>query len=227
MPWPLFLLVISVCLIQDIQSAPESNAFGNKADSGSDDQQNLCEKCQVLEVPNLLEKYAVVTLEKTCLKDRAHQDICSLIQGREAEFVDTLTDFENDAEEKELCSNLSVCDPSQNDWIWKQRPLSTCEQCRWTILGFTDEARHGRQQYHTKKNADLLKEVCRDTFTRKYFSDFCALIEGREFEVVKSAFDCTGVEFKDDESQINCMAKACESFVESCKDDKFPWPNEK
>ncbi|KAI1702555.1 hypothetical protein Ddc_17009 [Ditylenchus destructor] len=98
----------------------------------------------------------ITELQKTCRKDRAHQDFCSQNRGMRP----------GDVELKKLCWNLSMCDPSQNDWLWNQ--ASTCEKCRWTILGLIDELNeemhyethelpYERLQYRTKKTADLLK----------------------------------------------------------------------
>ncbi|KAI1705600.1 hypothetical protein Ddc_15666 [Ditylenchus destructor] len=141
MPWILVFLVISACLIQDIQTAPKSNVPVNEQDFGSDNPRNLCEQCQIIE--------------------------------------------------------LAI--------IWAN--------------------------FSTDIAVASLKEQCRDIFT--FFSGFCALIDGKESEFVKSAFDCSGVKFKDDDKVLpNCtvpgsdddrgrMTKVCESYVESCKVDQL------
>ncbi|KAI1702560.1 hypothetical protein Ddc_17014 [Ditylenchus destructor] len=239
MSWHLFLLVISACLIQDIQSAPKLVALGNNSDMSLSDQLTPCEQCQTLEIAILWSKFetepALTVVENACddsAMQPTYQNICTLIQGKEVEFVDTVLDFKKNGKEKELCSNLSMCHPSRKDWVWKPESLNTCEQCQMAIFQsaqrLPDELPYERLQYYAK-TADSLKELCRDTFTRDYFSSFCPLIDGKEPEIVKSALDCSGAKFKDDEVQPNCTVpfpnslrrtKACERFVDSCKVDQ-------
>ncbi|KAI1700290.1 hypothetical protein DdX_16809 [Ditylenchus destructor] len=184
MMWPLFLVAICACLIHDIQTAPKLVALGNKANIGLSEW-TPCEQCQVLEVGILwLEFYT-------------HHD---------SDLV--LTFVKKMGKKKELCANFSMCDPHRKDWFWMQKPWTTCEQCQFAIFGLIEnsyEPPYERLQYYTK-SADSLKELCRDIFTREYFPDFCPLIDGKESEIVKVAFDCSGLKFKDDKVQTNCRA---------------------
>ncbi|KAI1700291.1 hypothetical protein DdX_16810 [Ditylenchus destructor] len=91
--------------------------------------------------------------------------------------------------------------------------------------------------------ADSLKKMCdEDEQLRQFLSGLCTSIDGKEFEFVKAVMDCSGVKFKDDKVQTNCTIpglnveidagnkyperKVCESFVESCKVEEFPFQSE-
>ncbi|KAI1700286.1 hypothetical protein DdX_16805 [Ditylenchus destructor] len=127
MPWPLFLLVISACLIQNIQTAPKAIAYGNKKDLGSGSApQTGCPNCKITpcrQCQGLTHAAgpwglndSVELLKLTCRVERDYQYFCSQIRGKEMEFVDTvyrhLKSDKDDWIPVETCAIYSVCDPS-------------------------------------------------------------------------------------------------------------------
>ncbi|KAI1704615.1 methyltransferase domain-containing protein [Ditylenchus destructor] len=189
-------------------------------------------RCNTTERVNEIPTVVVHKIQVGCQTEQ----FCSQIQGKEAEFVNTVLDLKKNGTEKEVCarSNFSVCDLSQTgkNGLVKPEELSTCEQCQSTTSEMTNASPDSlpRLNYYTI-SADLLKENCRNDDFGQFFSGLCTLIDGKEFEFVKSVMDCSGVKFKDDKVQPNCtvsgsndesgrMPKVCESYVDSCKVDQ-------
>ncbi|KAI1702561.1 hypothetical protein Ddc_17015 [Ditylenchus destructor] len=252
MSWSLFLLVISACLIQDIQSAP-------KAMSGClNCRFTLCKQCEllastVLYVGNDPDYGGAQIVEMGCRSERSMEQFCSQIEGKEAEFFNTVLDYKKNGTEMEVCAraSFSVCDLSDIGKNFSQpKPLDTCEQCQSAVdmlMGFANydptnvppnELPLERLEYYTGV-ADHLKKLCRDPEQLgQIFSGLCASIDGKEFEFVKAVMDCSGVKFKGDKVQPKCTIsgqnvepgtgnkhperKVCETFVESCKVDVLP-----
>ncbi|KAI1700292.1 hypothetical protein DdX_16811 [Ditylenchus destructor] len=223
MSWSLFLLVISACLIQDIQSAPK--AMGDSLDSRF----TPCEQCQMLAFTVLHADGDPVlggarSVEIICQHERLSEQFCSQIQGKEAEFADTVLDLKKNGTESEICAhyNFSDCDLSDFGKNWTSKPLNTCEQCQ-TIVDMimarasydqiingstnvpSNEMPFERLEYY-KVAADGLKNNCRTVDIGPHISGLCTSIDGKEFEFVKAVMDCSGVKFKDDNVQPNCTA---------------------
>ncbi|KAI1702566.1 hypothetical protein Ddc_17020 [Ditylenchus destructor] len=128
--------------------------------------------------------------------------------------------------------------------FWETKP-TLCEQCLIAIFGLTftlpGELPYERLQYYTM-TADDIKESCHHPKGMDVLlSDFCALIDGKEFEFVKEMLDCTGLKFKESKIQPNCTVsgsndepttgennelKVCDSYVENCKFDQLTRPTE-
>ncbi|KAI1702563.1 hypothetical protein Ddc_17017 [Ditylenchus destructor] len=256
MSWSLFLLVISACLIQDVKTAPKAMKLSrcylpNQSIYSTNCELTLCEQCQMLAlmviwtenyprdvIPDYDSEDFGVNFVKACHADWSYQQFCSQIQGKEAEFVDTVREYKKNWNEREVCSKstFSVCDPPRmvNDSSWKLKTLNTCEQCQSTLSRLTnlpDEIPLWRQYFYTMLSF-FLKDNCRLSDDH-LFSEFCALIEIKELEIVETALDCSEVKFKDDKFQPNCtvsgsddhrdrMLKVCERYVESCKVVQLP-----
>ncbi|KAI1700287.1 hypothetical protein DdX_16806 [Ditylenchus destructor] len=289
MSWLLFLLAISPCLFHAIQTAPKSNSLGNEAELSSDSasqtcldcQLTSCDQCQTLAIAILWSKYesdlALTTVKMACRTDRMihpYENFCAQIQGKEADFVNAVLESKKNGTGKEVCarSDFSVCDLSEIDDkdISEPMTLSTCEQCRRSLLVLTrhctyipiDGLPFDRLYYYNEALVDSLKKVCGNTsllsyffnenllaevlqlgfrlsivdyqhrdghweksleVNGKYMTEFCAMIDGKEFDFVKSAMDCSGIKFKYDKVQPNCtvsgsdddrgrMSKVCESL---------------
>ncbi|KAI1702564.1 hypothetical protein Ddc_17018 [Ditylenchus destructor] len=210
MSWSLFILVISACLIQAMSGCLNCRL-------------TTCEQCQTLAFAVLWmgnDPDLTRMVEMACRTDRSFDNFCSQIEGKEAEFANTVLDYKKNGTEMEVCAlaNFSVCDLSEIGKNFSQpKPLDTCEQCQsgvdmimgWasmvSIINNTlqNEVPYDRLEYYGNAT-DTLKKTCQDAAFGQIFSGLCTSIEGKEFEFLKAVMDCSGMKFKDDKVQPKC-----------------------